>query len=202
MIANTPMPPQLQQGTEALLRNIPDLQQGISAEELEAAAATSWLWWCLLAGGLILATVVAYVVYRRHRNTPPPPVPEEIALAALDAMQTTTPPDLRECSLELSMIFRQYLTGKTQDPALYETHEEFSRRLDSLSTIPAECQAETRQLLDYLASLKYAGAQGADTGQALQLIEATRQAVIHIHEAQQQALAAAIELKKVRKQAS
>ncbi len=200
MIAHTPMPPQLQQGANALLRDIPDLQQGISAEELEAAAATSWLWWCLLAGVLIPAAVVAYIVYRR-RNNPPPPAPEEIALTALDAMQAA-PPDLRECSLELSMIFRQYLTGKTLDPALYETHEEFSRRLDSLSTIPAECQAETRQLLDYLASLKYAGAQGGNTEQVLQLIEATRQAVIHIHEAQQQALAAALELKKVRKQAS
>lgn len=201
MIANTPMPPQLQQGADALLRSIPDLQQGITAEELEAAATNSWLWWSLLAGGLVLAAVVLYIVYNRRRNTPPPPAPEEVAMAALDAMQAT-PPDLRECSLELSMIFRQYLTGKTQDPALYETHEEFSRRLDSLSTIPAECQTETRQLLDYLASLKYAGAQGADTERVLQLIEATRQAVIHIHDAQQQALAAALELKKVRKQAS
>ena len=200
MIANTPMPQQLQQGTNSLLNNIPKLQQGISVEELEATTATPWLWWCLLAGGLLLAATAVCIRILRHRQTPPPPAPEEIALAALDAMQAA-PPDLRECSLGLSLIFRQYLTGKTQDPALYETHEEFNRRLDSLSSIPTECQAETRQLLDYLASLKYAGIQGADTDHALQLIEATRQAVVHIHEAQQQALAAAQELKKVRKQA-
>lgn len=94
---------------------------------------------------------------------------------------------------------RRFLTGQTQDPALFETHEEFSQRLDALSNIPKSCQNDTRRLLETLTEFKYAGEQEQDPIRALTFIEETRSLITRINEAQQQEAAAAAELEKVQK---
>ena len=84
------------------------------------------------------------------------------------------------------MILRRYLAGTAQDPALYETHEEFSRRFNSLSGISAEHRMSTKKLLEKLASYKYAGVQ-QDAPQVTQaLIAETRQTILNLYAAKQQ----------------
>lgn len=93
-------------------------------------------------------------------------------------------PPMRECSLRLSMILRTFLAGQAQDSALFETHEEFSQRMDSLSGVPQSCQLETRDLLDHLAEFKYAGAAEHDVTRAHGLIAQARDLVSRIDVAQ------------------
>ena len=90
---------------------------------------------------------------------------------------------MRECSLRLSMILRSFLAGQTQDSALYETHEEFSQRIDSLASVPMSCQLETRDMLEMLAEFKYAGAMEHDPTRAHTLIEQARELVCRISKA-------------------
>lgn len=151
-----------------LLDSIPELEKDIPAEQF----ATESLMPILLAGGgiVLLAAVVAlWLVLRRRRNATPPPGLLEQALSALAEIEQAAPP-LRECSLRVSMVLRTYLAGQTHDPALYETHEEFSRRMDSLAAVPSGCREQTRELLETLAEYKYAGGEKRDALQVQAMV--------------------------------
>lgn len=195
-LAQTPQPT-LEQPLD-LLNSIPELEQGIPAEALEPATLSPWLLWGSIVGVIIVAGILVYLLLKKRKHTHPAPTAEEIALQRLEALKTQQP-NLRTCSLELSMILREYLTGKTEDPALFETHEEFSRRLDALSAIPRECQYATRMLLEKFAELKYAGRQDNAPQMVTELISETQDTILNIQEAQQRAAEAAKELEKVKK---
>jgi hypothetical protein len=83
---------------------------------------------------------------------------------------------------------------------LYETHEEFSQRLNALASIPAECQYDVRMLLEKSAELKYTGIQEENAELIATLIAETEQTILHIHEARQREAAENHALQKVKKQ--
>lgn len=144
-----------------------------------------WLplaWGCVLLTALVAVGVILWI-RRSKRRAPQPPTPLEKALAALNTLEKSLPP-LRECGLQLSLILRHYLQGQAQDPALFETHEEFSQRLDSLSALPRECQYDMRYLLEQLADLKYAATREQDPVQARKLIEQARSLITRINSLQ------------------
>ena len=181
-----------------LLQSIPTLDDAPTAEQMEQTQAWGMFLW--ISGGIILAIGCAVVIIlrRKKRELPPAPTPEETALRSIEALRTA-PIGLRECCLELSMILRRYLSGSTQDPALYETHEEFSQRMDALSGIPAECQFNTRKLLESLAEYKYAGEQPNAPELAASLMQSATELISAIRDAQAKAAAAAAELEKMKK---
>ena len=169
-----------------ILQAIPTLEQDIPADQF--MVQNFWepfAWACAVL--IPLAALAAWWIYRRRsRVAVPGTTPLQDALAALGELDTDLPA-MRECALRLSMILRSFLAGQTQDSALYETHEEFSQRMDSLANVPLVCQYETRELLEYLAEFKYAGDSGRDVTGAHQLVERARQLVCRIEQAQQQA---------------
>lgn len=178
--------PTLPQQESILLQSIPQLESAIPVEALEGAGINPWLLWGGIGAGVILLAVAGLLLYRRFRKQQVSGIsPEQIALLGLQELEEAGP-DLRTTSLELSMILRRYLAGTAQDPALYETHEEFSRRFNSLSGISAEHRMSTKKLLEKLASYKYAGVQ-QDAPQVTQaLIAETRQTILNLYAAKQQ----------------
>ena len=172
-----------------ILEAIPELEKDIPVESF----AVQSLGQILLIVGVVVAVILGVVlllILRRGRKLPPPPGLLDNALAALQALEQSTPP-LRECSLRVSMILRTYLAGQTQDPALFETHEEFSRRMDSLSAVPAACREQTRELLESLAEYKYAGGEKQDPLQVNAMVTQARDLLHRIHETQAAEAAAA-----------
>lgn len=170
-----------------LLQCIPELEPEVAPERLEEPESPTAL---ILAAVVLVVLAAAGLIYIKRKRKPaaePEESPEETALNSLQALYAAQP-DIRECSLQLSMILRRYLTGATQDPALFETHEEFSSRLNALASIPADCQYATRVLLEKLSEMKYAGMTGTQPERVQALIEETREAVLHIHEAKLKAL--------------
>ena len=169
-----------------ILQAIPTLEQDIPADQFMVQNFWApFAWACAVL--VPLAALAAWWIYRRRsRVAVPGNTPLQDALAALSELDADLPA-MRECALRLSMILRSFLAGQTQDPALYETHEEFSQRMDSLANVPLVCQYETRELLEYLAEFKYAGDSGRDATGAHQLVERARQLVCRIEQAQQQA---------------
>lgn len=169
-----------------ILQAIPTLEKDIPADQF--LVQDFWVplaWVCAVL--LPLAALAAWWLYRRNKRQAAPGItPLQEALNALTELDAQLPP-MRECALRLSMILRSFLAGQTQDPALYETHEEFSQRMDSLANVPAGCQLETRDLLEHLAEFKYAGAAEHDTTRAHSLIERARELVSRISIAQQEA---------------
>lgn len=169
-----------------ILQAIPTLEKDIPADQF--MVQDFWVplgWACAVL--LPLAALAAWWLYRRNKRKVAPGItPLQEALNALHELDAELPP-MRECALRLSMILRSYLAGQTQDPALYETHEEFSQRIDSLANVPQSCQMETRDMLEHLAEFKYAGAAEHDTTRAHTLVEQARELVSRINIAQQEA---------------
>ena len=163
---------------------IPELAGEVDPAQFESSDTFLLLAWGIVI--LIALAAFAFILWlrRHHRKLPPPPTPLQIALENLQHLSEHLP-SLRECSLQISLIVREYLQQRVQDSALFETHEEFSRRPDSLATVPEECRYDTRYLLEKLADLKYAGERDSDPVQARTLIEQAEALLRRIHEAQQ-----------------
>ena len=183
---------------EDIINAIPELEQDLPPDNFIVQNFWEPVIWCLGAGILLALLILWLVMRHRKRPLPPPPSPQELAFRSLDELAAELPP-LRECSLRLSMVLRTFLTGQVQDPALFETHEEFSRRMDALSTVPTSCQYETRYLLERLADLKYAGTAEQAPQKARVLIEEARGVISNITRAQAQEAAAAAAVEKVKK---
>lgn len=143
---------------------IPTLEPDIPAEQFETVHYQLLLY--ITPAVLLLAAVVlVWVLRRRKRRSIPAPSPGELALKALQDIGQELPP-LRECSLRISLTLRAFLAGQTQDSSLYETHEEFSRRMDSLAGVPMSCREKTARMLEDLAAMKYTPQQETDAARA------------------------------------
>lgn len=166
----------------SLLESIPKLEQDIPAEAFDVYS--HWPLIGSILAILFILAIIAYLIWHKKRPVViPEPSPLETAMRALLILDNSTL-SLRECSLRLSMILRTFLAGQSMDTALFETHEEFSRRMDSLSGVPVSCREETRELLDELVEFKYAGSGSADALKVSEMVERTRNLVNHIAEAQ------------------
>ena len=184
---------------EHILDAIPTLEEEISPTELMVQSVSGPVLWGLCIVLVLLVALVVWLVMRHRKRGTALPVltPRQLAERALDVLAEQLPP-LREGSLRLSMILRTFLTGQTQDPALFETHEEFSRRMDALSTVPRSCQYATRDLLERLAEQKYAGNSEHEPQKIRGLIEETRTLLADITRAQTEEAAAAAEVTKMK----
>lgn len=140
----------------SLIDAIPQLDGNIPAEQF--AASSPWLIAGSVAGVLAVlgGLLVWWYWHRRHRPLPVVASPLTVCTALLDELEEALPA-MRECSIRLSLIIREFLAGQAQDTSLYETHEEFTQRIDSLTTLPASCRLETQALLNTLAEYKYTG---------------------------------------------
>lgn len=71
-------------------------------------------------------------------------------------LENITPTSSRETAVLTSLILRKYLSTAANDPALFETHEEFISRHDSLQALTPETRSAVESGFTRLASLKYA----------------------------------------------
>jgi LPXTG-motif cell wall-anchored protein len=149
---------------------------------------TAWSPWWWLVMGLLLAGA-GYLLWRKRKQVlegppPPPPVPPDVvALEKLQALKQTdwlVSGKTKEFYSAISDIVRAYLEGQFRVPALERTTSELMRDLRKKSDIPAELQAELRELLDSSDLVKFAkfrpdAAEGAQALQeAVKFVEQTR----------------------------
>ena len=155
-----------------ILDAIPELEKEIPADQF----TTLWWGWWIVLTVVILGSVTMYVALRLRRKsaTLPPVTPAEQALEALKELDSTRPALLREFCLRLSLILRRFLEGELSDPALFETHEEFSRRIDSLAAVPEHLRMPMLDLLEKLAEFKYTASDAQDAAIADELMTRAR----------------------------
>lgn len=184
---------------EHILQAIPELEGNIPSETFLASDFRELIIWGL-GVALVLAMLGIRMVHRRKAKQKQPATltPQQQAERELDELAEELPP-LRECSLKLSMIIRRFLTAQVNDSAMYETHEEFCHRMDTLSTLPISCRYNTRFILERLADMKYCGITQQDPQQVRVLIEETRGLVTLITKAQEEEEAAAAAIAKMQK---
>ncbi len=126
----------------------------------EALVPDHALWpWPAIAIATLLLLVVAWRLFAGKRK------PARASLHALreaafhkaqTALENTGPGTCREAAVITSLILREYLSAAANDPALFETHEEFVSRRDSLQALTPEARNAAEAGFTRLASLKYA----------------------------------------------
>lgn len=121
-----------------------------------------WLPHILIGSSILIALlIIAFLLVRmmkRPRPADPRKIREEARLNAatkLEASRTsaTTP---RDAAVLASLALRDYLSIAAEDPALFETHEEFIARRDSLAALNPQTRNAAADGFSKLASLKYA----------------------------------------------
>lgn len=122
--------------------------------------AAGWSLWLIIAGiviALIIAAIILIRVLLKKSSAPSPAALRESAfreaLAALHAVKST---QTRDAAVQSSLIVRKYLAAAAADPALYETHEEFISRHDSLQSLTPDARSAAETGFTRLALLKYA----------------------------------------------
>ena len=75
---------------------------------------------------------------------------------AATGLESISAPNARDAAVQSSLILRRYLSVAANDPALFETHEEFISRHDALSLLTDDARAASEAGFSRLASLKYA----------------------------------------------
>lgn len=118
-----------------------------------------WLW--PLVGGAVVIASIASIYWARRRKTASG-IDERarrraayrVARGKLKDLNLAAPS--RDVAVDISLVVRQYLAEVANDPALFETHEEFISRSDALSGLTPSAKAACETLFNQLIALKYA----------------------------------------------
>ena len=156
----------------------------------EPGAADALLpgWWLphiLIGGTLLVALMLVAILLVRAIKHPRPENPakirEEARLKAVTTLESAcgTAETPREAAVLASLALRDYLSTAAQDPALFETHEEFIARRDSLAALSARARDAAADGFSRLASLKYAAEPPAGT--ATEVLESSRTLLDALH---------------------
>jgi len=112
----------------------------------------------LAAAALALLLCVTWLIrwQRRHRASDPQSrrnFAYKQALGSLDRIHAANP---RAAAVQTSLILRRYLSLAADDPALFETHEEFIARNDALQLLTETARAACAAGFARLVAFKYA----------------------------------------------
>lgn len=115
------------------------------------------LWWFIVAAAVVVIFVGGLLLLLRKK----PKVDllkekREAYREAKLAFGEKESGDARENAIKVSIILRRYLARSMNEPALFETHEEFVARHDGLKDLPEDVRSETGALFSKLAAVKYA----------------------------------------------
>ena len=154
--------------SEEIIHDIPD-----PTPHLPGVAVPVWIWILLAIAVLGVALLILAIVLLRNKGGPPKSIEDVFKLCRenLEALRdgaADTP--MAEIATEASFAIRYYLAAVLGEPALYETHEEFSLRADSLDKLPSGSREHLNPLLEKLAECKY-GPSTTDGDQANSLID-------------------------------
>lgn len=114
------------------------------------------LWWFFALGAAIcIAALIVLFLCKRKPKGHSALDKERAYREALKELSGLNLDDLREMAMRVSLIVRTYLARHLEEPALYETHEEFVSRHDALAKLPDDTKLETRRVFAQLAEIKY-----------------------------------------------
>lgn len=135
---------------------MPKIRDITDPTEFIPEPTTPWWIWALVAIGVLLLIILAMVIIAKSktRRAQRSCLDEARALLAdLKKQATRLPPE--EIATKTSGIIRQYLETAFDDPAIFETNEEFKLRTTALETLHPEIKTQITRHLEQLSELKY-----------------------------------------------
>ncbi|MEI7909162.1 MAG: hypothetical protein WCK77_05960 [Verrucomicrobiota bacterium] len=132
-----------------------------------------------LAAALVaLVLLAAWLIHRLRRRPANTPLSRRNLAykEATGALGRVAAANARAAAVQTSLILRKYLSLAAEDPALFETHEEFIARNDALQSLTETARAACAAGFARLAACKYAPAipdltPAAVVGDARELLE-------------------------------
>lgn len=120
-------------------------------------------WWHIVLSGsvLILVIILGYLFLRKSKIQNPNQaklLAYQDALSGLEKLDTSIG---KENVIIVSLVLRQYLAKAMNEPALYETHEEFIGRHDAIKGLSEDLKLEITNYFSKLAAIKYGPDEGA-----------------------------------------
>lgn len=131
------------------------LQEPVSPESLLPAHDFTLLW-IGLAGLVLLIAIIVIVKACRKPKFDPAVARRAAYQKAKKALEALSPSTLRETAVASSLIVRRFLADAVGDPSLFETHEEFITRQDSLKRLTPPAREACSEYFTRIARLKYA----------------------------------------------
>ncbi len=133
-----------------------EIREPVAPESLvPSVGATPWV----VGGILLLALAAAFVIWRTRKKrlaADPAAIRRAAYLEAGNALDKVEAATAREAAVRCSLIIRRYLATAAEDPALFETHEEFIARHDALADYTPVARQACAEGFARLAALKYA----------------------------------------------
>jgi len=116
----------------------------------------SWEFWITVIIAFILVSLILFFILRKKSPSQRGQTPIERARARLDKLKAESSIlEPQTTAVRVSLIIRQYLEAAIEDPALFETNEEFTLRPDALEKLHPDCRQAVRKHLAELSALKY-----------------------------------------------
>ncbi len=114
--------------------------------------------WMIAAAAVLLLAITACWIFRKRRSAAGDPLAARRAAYqdAVAAVENINALQARDAAVQASLILRKYLSLAANDPALFETHEEFISRHDALKALTDDARNAAEAGFTRLASLKYA----------------------------------------------
>lgn len=132
------------------------LQEPVLPESLVPAMDYTWLW--IAVAVFVVVTLLIILIGKRKRTSKVDPLALRRAAynTAVKSFDGTIADDARDAAVKSSLILRRFLADAVGDPALFETHEEFITRRDSLEKLTPPAREAATAAFAKLARVKYA----------------------------------------------
>ena len=140
---------------------MPDLHDIADPEPFLTEPSTPWWIWLLLGLGILSILILALAYFRKpsekqRRETLLDKARKD--LKKLKSAADNLPP--HQVATRISLIIRRYLEAAFNDPALFETNEEFTLRPNALNNLTPESRQAIITHLSELSRIKYAPQEG------------------------------------------
>lgn len=136
-----------------------ELAESQEAMDLVPTWELEWWWIALPAAFLILLILLGCLLLRKSKVYDPKKAKREALQQALAELTKLDVSLGKENVIMVSLTMRKYLAKSMNEPALYETHEEFIGRHDAIKDLDDELKSDISNYFSELAAIKYGPVQ-------------------------------------------
>lgn len=137
-----------------------ELVESHDAMDLVPSFELEWWWIALPLFLLVMLVVLGVVIFKKTRGYDPSNLKREAFQQAMAKLAQLDVALGKENVITVSLVLREYLAKIMNEPALYETHEEFIGRHDAIKGLNEELKVELSEYFSKLATLKYGPDEG------------------------------------------
>ena len=162
---------------------MPEIRDIIEPSEFIPEPTTPWWIWALaISVGLILITLIILLNQKNKPHKTRKTLLEKARSELSRLKKKSSELSTEKLATQISMVIRRYLEAAFEDPALFETNEEFTLRANALGTLHPDTRTQITDYLQQLSHFKYSPSKNTETikDQAASLLTGAEDLLAHI----------------------